>query len=499
MEQQRIETYINEYNLVTNKITSLSMKFANGSYVISISLVVGVASINISTDSLFKNGIFIILPIVILFYLYNHIRYMVLQFKLSGYARALEERINEISGDNILLWENSIARDNKQNSYEGFFCVIIYAGMFFLLFYGAYYNLAIIFYGSWNIWFILLLIVAGIYYSFIFFICSFIILFINEHERTYQKATSIYNKSPIFDKNNNITTSHVFVEEEQSDSLLKKSRNNNKSGKKSSKRPNKKPRKRSDKKPHKRSDKEPDKKLSKWSGKRLDIKRAIKRFINMCTLKIKRFKNMCTLKILLILLFFVSIPLSLLPLILFSKHSVNSAEKMYDYVVVLGNKSLGNEISEDMKCRLDCLLKYIDDSTKSMIIVSGGDGEADKMKKYLLNQGIPNDSIVVEEYSKNTRENLENTRSLVAGNVLVITSDYHVFRTKLLCNKLNLDWDMLPAKSESGIIFSALKECYNVFWELFGIGIFIFLLIILIISIVFIAYKCRDNQNSMQV
>lgn len=92
MKQQRIEAYINEYNLVTNKITSLSMKFSNGSYIISISLFVGIASVKVDSDSILMNAIFIVLPIILSLYLYNHIRYMALQFKLSGYAKHLEKK-----------------------------------------------------------------------------------------------------------------------------------------------------------------------------------------------------------------------------------------------------------------------------------------------------------------------------------------------------------------------------------------------------------------------
>lgn len=68
-----------------------SMKFSNGSYVISVGLFAGIASINTNDNTFFMNGIFAALPIVMLFYLYNHIRYMALQFKLSGYAKYLEE------------------------------------------------------------------------------------------------------------------------------------------------------------------------------------------------------------------------------------------------------------------------------------------------------------------------------------------------------------------------------------------------------------------------
>lgn len=276
-----------------------------------------------------------------------------------------------------------------------------------------------------------------------------------QSDKTYKKAISIYNESISLDENNNIISYNVIIEEEKKDSSVKMRINIDKSAIRSSKKLNKKETMRSSKK-------------------------------------------MCSLKILLMVLFLLSIPVSLLPLMFLSNYSVYSIEKTYDHIVVLGNKSPGNGLSEDMKCRLDCLLKYIDDSTNSTIIVSGGDGEANKMKEYLLNQGIPDDLIVLEEYSKDTYENLENTRSLVTGNVLVITSDYHVFRTKLLCNKLNLDWDILPAKSESTIIFKAYKECAIVYWELLGMKIVIPLMVnVIIIFTLFRSYKCRDDQNSM--
>ena len=44
------------------------MKFSNGSYVISVGLFAGIASINTNDNTFFMNGIFAALPIVMLFY-----------------------------------------------------------------------------------------------------------------------------------------------------------------------------------------------------------------------------------------------------------------------------------------------------------------------------------------------------------------------------------------------------------------------------------------------
>ena len=100
-EQCELNIYMQEYKIVVDKITSLSLKFSGGSYIIPISLVVGVLSI--SFDHLYLNLVSIILPIVLVLYLYNHVRYMALQFKLSGYARHLEEKINTLSNSHALL------------------------------------------------------------------------------------------------------------------------------------------------------------------------------------------------------------------------------------------------------------------------------------------------------------------------------------------------------------------------------------------------------------
>ena len=381
IELKKIEAYINEYNLVTNKITSLSMKFSSGTYVISISLFVGIASIGMASDSVFKNVIYCLMPIMLSFYLFNHIRYMALQFKLSGYAKHLEERINKVLKEQVLLWEGAVARSNGQNGYEGVFWGVIYLNLLVAIYFVAYNNLAIAFYRSQEISDIVLPITI-LYYYLTAFILFFLLFFTNEHDKAYKKAVaSAKAKGPKEDK------------------------------------------------------------------------------------KTKKEKILGRIKMLIMVIILLLSPSSLLPLIYASKHSVDSVQKVYDYVVVLGNKSIEGQPSEDMQCRLECLMDYIDASPNATIILSGGNGEADCMENYLYSKNMTNYIIIKEGSSQNTYENLKNTMSIVTGNVLVITSDYHVFRTKFIINRLNLDWDILPAKSRSTIIGKALKECYAVYIE----------------------------------
>lgn len=73
------------------------------------------------------------------------------------------------------------------------------------------------------------------------------------------------------------------------------------------------------------------------------------------------------------------------------------------------------------------------------IIASGGsdnnlDGgpstsEAEAMRRFLVDLGVPDKAIVLEDRSLNTIENMQNVRALVkGGRILVVTSAYHVPR-----------------------------------------------------------------------
>lgn len=85
------------------------------------------------------------------------------------------------------------------------------------------------------------------------------------------------------------------------------------------------------------------------------------------------------------------------------------------------------------------------------IIVSGGSfveqqggpatTEAEAMRRFLLDLGIPNDVIVSEGKALNTIENIRNVRELVKeGKVAIITSAFHVPRAAKLARRGGLDF-----------------------------------------------------------
>lgn len=139
------------------------------------------------------------------------------------------------------------------------------------------------------------------------------------------------------------------------------------------------------------------------------------------------------------------------------------AAKQPDYLVVLGNKCMSQHITPILIERLNkaiSLYKRFDKKPK--IIVTGGKSsvtldvtEAELMKKYLLSQGIAENVILIEDEAINTVQNLEysaieihqdwqkNTRP----RVIIITSDYHIPRTKWHAKKLGLKVQLASAKT----------------------------------------------------
>ena len=118
-----------------------------------------------------------------------------------------------------------------------------------------------------------------------------------------------------------------------------------------------------------------------------------------------------------------------------------------DYIVVLGAGLRGDQLSLTLKQRLDAALSC---DQGEMIVVTGGQGwnetipEAVAMKKYLVEQGISEERILVESQSTDTNENLDNAKEIIETNsgmnlsdskVKIISSDYHCFRAKMIAKR----------------------------------------------------------------
>ena len=89
------------------------------------------------------------------------------------------------------------------------------------------------------------------------------------------------------------------------------------------------------------------------------------------------------------------------------------------------------------------------------IIVCGGRGsdepvsEAQAMASYLMELGVPQQAIILEDTSTSTLENLKNAQQIMAEqgmeDALVVTSDYHIARALWLCRDIGLNAQGYPS------------------------------------------------------
>ena len=123
----------------------------------------------------------------------------------------------------------------------------------------------------------------------------------------------------------------------------------------------------------------------------------------------------------------------------------------FDYVVIHGAGLInGDKVSKLLQDRLDKAIDvYRKDPTPPKLIPSGGKGsdetvsEAEAMKEYLLQQGIPESDIIPEDQSTTTYENLKYSKVIIDSRegrkyTALVTSNYHVYRALRYCRKVGL-------------------------------------------------------------
>lgn len=121
-----------------------------------------------------------------------------------------------------------------------------------------------------------------------------------------------------------------------------------------------------------------------------------------------------------------------------------------DTMIVLGAKVNEDGVSKTLKLRLDKAIEYYTENEDINIIVSGGQGkdevttEASAMRNYLLENGVNEENIILEDKATTTLENIIFSKKIMEdlnlGNrALIVTSDYHLFRGRFIANILGID------------------------------------------------------------
>ncbi len=124
--------------------------------------------------------------------------------------------------------------------------------------------------------------------------------------------------------------------------------------------------------------------------------------------------------------------------LLFKEYTLpDPGDKPYQAMVVLGAQVTPTGApSKQLELRLEMALQQYR-KRPTTIVVTGAQGrdepmtEASAMRHWLTARGVPNEHVLLDESSFNTRQNLENAKKLLppgTKDVLIITSDYHLPR-----------------------------------------------------------------------
>lgn len=165
-----------------------------------------------------------------------------------------------------------------------------------------------------------------------------------------------------------------------------------------------------------------------------------------------------------------------------------------NYVIIHGcGLADGERLTKLLQNRVDKAIEvYNKCKVKPIIIPSGGQGsdeklsEAQAMKNYLIEKGIPESDIILEDRSATTEENLANSREIIDSRegkkrTALISSNYHVYRCLRLARKMGLKCVGIGAKVAFYYWPSALiREFIAIFltkgfliWSLLGYLLFI--------------------------
>lgn len=148
-------------------------------------------------------------------------------------------------------------------------------------------------------------------------------------------------------------------------------------------------------------------------------------------------------------------------------------ERGADYCIVLGAQWKETGPSDVLRRRLDAAVKYLLDNPETQVIVTGGQGsneliaEGVGMKRYLVDAGIEDARIIVEDKATNTYENLVFSAEYLneaENSVVLVTNNFHVFRAVKIAEKQGYkNISGLAADSVAGLLpNNLLREFFGV-------------------------------------
>lgn len=147
-------------------------------------------------------------------------------------------------------------------------------------------------------------------------------------------------------------------------------------------------------------------------------------------------------------------------------YNIDKIEKNYDIALILGCSVLrDNSPSKMLRDRLNMGINLYNEEKVNKILISGdheeGYSEVEVMYKYLINEGIKEEDILIDYKGYSTSDSLINyEKNYKDKSVIIVTQKYHLYRALFIANKLDVNATGVHAEliNYNGYIFREFRE-----------------------------------------
>ena len=143
------------------------------------------------------------------------------------------------------------------------------------------------------------------------------------------------------------------------------------------------------------------------------------------------------------------------------KASKGNLTEVPDYLLILGCRVRGNEAEDILKSRIEAAGKYLSENKSVKAVCCGGivhadqfKSEAQAIKEGLLEAGVAEDRIILEDKSTTTEENFINAKKIIeeaeegrAVTLAFLTSEFHLMRASYIAESVGVSCKCTPAKT----------------------------------------------------
>ena len=149
----------------------------------------------------------------------------------------------------------------------------------------------------------------------------------------------------------------------------------------------------------------------------------------------------------------------------------------FDYVLILGGPLDGEKPTPLLFERIKKGAELLKEDESLNAVVSGGKksetqklSEADVMRNSLVELGISENRIILENEAKTTLQNFIYTKKLLGedAKAAFVTNKFHIWRSKRIMRGAGIEYEAIPAPNGKSSLGFRIRECFLRPFAFFG-------------------------------